>query len=235
MHPLTRIILVLWITSLSVVFAEPLMLLALLLFALLWCILAAPEKLGGLVKALKLLVPVIISVFIVQIIFRREGQLLWSWGIVRIYSEGLVLGLQVAIRLLTIMVSAAILTVLGYQDFRVALKRLPEEISFMIAYMLYLLPVISASFRSYRITLATRGISMRKLKLRDKLKVYKVISLSVLGSLLSESQAQAIELELRGFRRQGKKSFLHRRSFSAVDIGIYLMLGLISISLILWL
>lgn len=232
-HPGTWLVITLWITSIAVLENRIEYLVGLLGVALLISFLANGRKLWGYLKALKILVPVIASVFVVQVLLRRDGDELWRAGFVAIYSGGLALAAQVSLRLVILLVSASILKELAYQDFRLALKWLPAEISFMIAYIVHLLPQLRAQFRLSMQNLSLRGIKIKSLAFKDKLKVYRIVSLTVLGGLLAKSDLQAIQLELRGFRRQGKKSFLHPRSLQLVDYLVLIALVALSALLLL--
>lgn len=232
MHPLSRVLLVLWITSLAVLLRNVSLLSGLLAFSLGLAVLLSRRQLRSLLKSLKAIIPVIFSVFLIQLIFRKEGELLLELGIFRIYSQGLELGLEVALRLLILLVSATLLSVLSYAELRLALKFLPEELSFLISYVMHLLPRLRERLQRVSHQLRQRGIVQKQLSFREKLLVYRILSLAVLASLIQSSELQAIQLELRGFRRQGKKSFLYHRKPSVMDFAMVIVLAGLSFLLV---
>jgi energy-coupling factor transport system permease protein len=228
MHPLSRVLLVLWITSLAVVLRDPWLLLGLVGFSLLLSLLLSRRQLGSLLKSLRVICPVILSVFLIQILFRRGGNKLLDLGLISIYSQGLELGLEVALRLLILLFSATLLSALSYAELRLALRWLPEELSFLISYVLHLLPKLRERLKQVSQGLRQRGIVQKELSLKEKILVYRILSLAVLASLLQSSEMQAIQLELRGFRRQGKKSFLYHRKPSVMDFAMVVVLVVLS-------
>lgn len=227
MHPLSRVLIVLWITSLAVILNDPLLLVALLAFSITLALLLSRRQFSSLLKSVKVIIPVILSVFVIQLIFRKSGEKLLDLGILSIHSEGLLLGLEVGLRLLILLFSATLLSALSYAELRLALKFLPEELSFLISYVLHLLPRLRERLREVSQGLKQRGIVQKELSLKEKILVYRILSLAVLASLIQSSEMQAIQLELRGFRRQGKKSFLYHRKPSWLDLWVcVLLLGL---------
>lgn len=76
--------------------------------------------------------------------------------------------------------------------------------------------------------------AFRKLPLRQKIDVYALTALSVLGGFIFKSGAQAIALELRGFRSKGKTSRLLTRNLGFADLITLLITITISIFLIIF-
>lgn len=224
MHPLSRILLVLWISSLAIILQNPLFLFALLIFSLLWSSLLSLPKLISLLSSLKVLLPLILAVFLSQILFRRGGNMLLKITFLAIYSDGVFFALQVCFRLLILLVSATILSSLSYAELRLSLRYLPEEFSFMISYVLHLLPQLRQQIQVALFSLRNRGIQISRLKYRDRLVIYKTLSLTILAGLIHTSTMQAAQLELRGFRRQGKKTYLYHRKLTLMDGGLVIVL-----------
>ncbi len=175
---------------------------------------------------LKKMLWLIISVSIIQILFRRGGEIIFALGPLKIYSEASNYALMISLRLMVIYFCARSLTKLDFSDYRAAFSKihLPDELSFMVSYMVHLIPQLGARFKAQMAELRERGILLRKLKLKAKLTVYKILALSSLADIILQSGRQAIALELRGFRSEGKSSSLHVRSFGIWDIGILLFL-----------
>ncbi|HPI26786.1 MAG TPA: energy-coupling factor transporter transmembrane component T, partial [Candidatus Cloacimonadota bacterium] len=111
--------------------------------------------------------------------------------------------------------------------------RLPEELSFMISYMAHLVPQLQINFRTQMQELKLRGILVSKLPIKEKLEIYKIISIATVAEIIVQSSSQAIALELRGFRSKGKRSslntlnFTYRDLFAPLWVGLWLLLVLV--------
>ena len=113
--------------------------------------------------------------------------------------------------------------------------RLPEELSFMISYMAHLVPQLSMNFRAQMKELKLRGILISKLPLKEKLEIYKIISIATVAEIILQSSSQAIALELRGFRSKGKRSSLNSQNFSWRDLFVPLWIALLLLPVLIWL
>lgn len=232
LHPFSWVLISLWITSIAVIsHAIPVLglMTALALFA---GFLSRGRALWKYLAGLKRLITLILTLGIIQLLFRRGGELLFSFGVVKIYAEGLQVALEVAVRLIILLIAAGILGRLSFIDFRNAFFYLPQELSFMISYVVHLIPLLRERFQHYLQVLRLRGIQIRKLRLQEKLVIYRIISLSVLGSMLHISDRHALTLELRGFRSRGKKTFLYAERLRLADLLVILLLAGLSLLLL---
>lgn len=181
------------------------------------------------------ILPLLIMITLIQILFaNKSGGQHQILGIA-ISKPGLYQGLLLSLRLLVILFSAKILARMNYQEFDQAFHklRLPEEITFMVYYAVHIVPAVGARIKHLRMLLILRGIELRKLSLRQKIDIYALTALSVLGGFLSKSGAQAIALELRGFRSKGKSSRLRSLAIGFQDLLILLCLASASMILII--
>ncbi|MBM4403075.1 MAG: energy-coupling factor transporter transmembrane protein EcfT [Candidatus Cloacimonetes bacterium] len=226
LHPLTLISIVIWVSSIALLSANLVALTGLMMVSALLCLFNGRIPL----KSLFRLLPVLLIVFILQILFRRGGSMIWSYGWFRITSEGLVMGAQVVFRLSIIYLSAGLLIKLQFNDFRnaFALIRLPEELSFMVCFVIHFIPLLTHRFKDTVILLRYRGLDIRHGSWMRKIKIYRIIALSVLTGLLHNVHYQAIALELRGFRSPGHKTARYRTDLVLLDwlvITLLILLG----------
>lgn len=230
LHPFSWVLISLWITSIAVLSTSLSILCIMIVVALAAGFLSRGKAMFTYLKGLKRLTSLILTLFVVQMVFRRNGDIVFSLGFVHIYSDGLTVALEVSLRLIILLISAGILGRLSFIDFKNAFLLLPQELSFMISYVVHLIPLLRSRFLHYLLVLRLRGLQMKDLKLSQRFKLYRIISLSVLGSMLHISQRQAVALELRGFRSQGKKTFLYKERIRFWDVALYILLAFISLS-----
>ncbi|MCB5252150.1 MAG: energy-coupling factor transporter transmembrane component T [Candidatus Cloacimonadaceae bacterium] len=234
-HPLSFILLCIFYSSLSIALQRPVQLLWLMLWAWLLDYRGGSAALWQRLLGLKKLLWLLLSVFIIQLIFRRGGQILFAFGPLKIYSAALNYSLMISLRLTVIYFCGRSLTKLDFSAYRSAFSKihLPEELSFMVSYMVHLIPQLGARYKGQIAELHDRGLKLKKLKLKAKLTVYKILAISSLVDIILQSGEQAIALELRGFRSKGRRSSLHVLSFGFWDLAILIFLILQGIILLL--
>lgn len=218
-HPLSLILIVLWLSSMAIVVHTPLKLASLFLLSVLSALVFSGAEPVPMLRGLLKLLPLLGVVFLIQVLAVRTGSELLSIGIASVTDQGLERGLAIALRLATIYMAAKVLAKMNYVEFDDAFRKLgfPDEVGFMVAHAAHLIPGITQTLKARRSILAARGISVRKLPMRDKVLVYKIIALDIAGNLLRGVDTRAMALELRGFRSAGKSSRLRVQALGAMD------------------
>jgi len=235
-HPLLHVFICLVLSCLAFMGSEPVKLSMLWFSSFIYAAFRVKAGATGLVKTHWRSLPLLLSLALVQLLFRRQGDLLWQFGIISLSREGANYLAVLSLRLLIVILSAKALAVLDFKEFSTAFHslRLPEEFSFMLSYAVHLVPSLLSSWKGYFQSLKLRGIAINKLSIPNRLKIYKVLALSSLAALIKNSEGQAIALELRGFRSSGERSSMHERRFSFFDwVAIFMIF--LAAALYLWL
>jgi len=234
-HPLSMILIVLWFSAMALIFRQLSALVILLLGCLLFLLGARLITGGTLRRSLLRLLPLMLMIMLIQGLAVKEGKLVLDIGFTSIHQDGLDMGIALSLRILLIFLAAKSLGRMSPMDFDAAFRvlRFPEEISFMVSYAVHLLSGISASLADARRGITKRGIDLKALKLKQKLRLYGIISLRLVSELLQGSEIRAIALELRGFRSGNKTSRLRVYRFSWRDGMIWIVLALGTLGLIL--
>jgi energy-coupling factor transport system permease protein len=232
-HPLSLFLIVLWLTSMAIFVSVPMKLLILLLIAILGVLLFSDADPQGLTRGLKKLLPVLLVIFVIQILANHGGKTLLPLGFLSVTEAGLYKAVGLVLRILVIFIAAKILARMNYVEFDDAFRKLgfPDEAGFMIAHAAHLIPNISRELKAKKDLIIARGIDMKRLPLRDKVKIYKVIALDISGNLLRNVDQRSIALELRGFRSAGKSTRLRSIALGSTDALILLLLVAISMTL----
>lgn len=229
-HPLSLVLLALWFSTAAIFVPQLSWLAAVLILSILFSGFHSGFEPRAWLRQLVKFLPVFLAIIIIQILFVKEGKLLWGASWYAVHSGGLHGGISFCLRLLILFFSASLLLKLDFEDFEAAFTavRLPEELGFMVFYGIHVIPSASRQIGDSRIQLRLRGIDLKKLPLREKIRIYGRISLCVLADVLSRSSLQAISLELRGFRSPGQRSHLHQRRFGAADLTLWTGLALLT-------
>lgn len=225
-HPLLVILAALWFSSLAIFLPDPLWLSVLLLLCLLFRGLLVGFELKLWARQLLKFVPLITVILFFQIIFTDPNVVLNGGHWLDLSGPGFRAGVNISLRLLIVFFSAQVLVRLSYEDFDLAFRalRLPEELCFMVFYVIHLIPAAAELIKRNLRLLRMRGIDLNKLRWQAKLQLNQRISLTVIAGLLSGSDIQATALDLRGFRSSGPRSQLYTRSYGLVDLALIVVL-----------
>jgi len=165
-------------------------------FALLW-------------PRLRFLLILVIFLFIMQLLFRHDGTVLFHWKFITLYSEGMRIALIVSIRLLILLLIVSLLFDIPYYNFILALRgwRFPYELCLMIASTFYFVRMFEEQLKSTKEQLRFREISLRKIFLFKKLKAYSAIIFPVLAQAMHTVRYRAIALDIKGFRLHPTRTY----------------------------
>lgn len=234
LHPLIQVLICLFFSSLVFILGNPLQLLLITLLSMLYAVLRIKGGLPAVLKSIWHSLPLLLSLAIIQLLFNRQGNILWQYGWLRITTWGLYWSGVFALRLFTIILCSKALAALSFPQFQAAFAtlRIPEEFSFMLSYGVQLVPRFLAQIRNFITALHLRGIEFKKLKVRKRIQLYKILAISALAGVISGSTYAAITLELRGFRSSGKRSYLHESRLQGRD-ALAVMVMLLCLGMIL--
>lgn len=161
----------------------------------------------------------ILIIILIQIIFRRGGNVLTEFYLLKITDVGLFYGLSVALRLINLILIAGLLFNISSSEYLLAFKawRVPYEISFLITTVIRFIPDYYRLFIAYRETMYLRNVNIRKLSVKNKLSALVALLIPVLTANLHEVKYRAIALDLKGFRLYPKRTYLYEAKLQSLD------------------
>lgn len=219
LHPLSRIVIVVCLSTASVLYQNLLVMTVGLSVCILLHLLLPVKSNGRIFRFIIRLIPLIFSIFVIQLVFNRNGLGILSLGIITITRNGLNTAISVTLRLLIILLSGAWLWELTPRQFTQAFRtaRLPETLSVMISLSLRFLPMILEKVRKTALQLRTRGLDIRKLSLPGRLRLYRKLIIPVLGWTLKDLKFLAVALDMRGFRNGIRHSNFREKVLTGID------------------
>jgi energy-coupling factor transport system permease protein len=188
--------------------------------------LALKADMAALAKRLKGLLGVIVFVALMQSIFVKRGaDVLSIGGFSVLTTGGLLAAANTILRLGTVIASASVFTLTTSRMMAQGLIQLgvPYEIAFMTFVALKFLPVFSEEFRDTVIAIQLRGVDLKRIPIRDKIKMYAKIMMPVTYSAADRAQKLSYAMELRAFRAMPKRTSRITLRFRASD-HIYLVM-----------
>ncbi len=205
--PRTKLTLIMCLSSLAVLLNHPLLLAVLFLISLLLLMLFG-VSIRSVCKQMRVLLAVVLFITLIQSLFGQGGRALITIGDIGLLTTGgMILATEFFLRMLIIFTSAGILTSCGSRELIQGLvqMKLPYEIAFMAALGIRFLPVFGEEFRDAIIAIQLRGINIKSLKFKQKLRVYAHLLQPVVVGALIKSRALSMSIEMRGFRSFPKR------------------------------
>lgn len=193
--------------------------------------------LNGSLKQYKVMIVILLllglQILVVQLIFCREGVLIYQWGIFKIYSEALPLAITGILKASIIVFSSMqFFTSATPQEFTLMLMKfkVPYRFAMLVGLGVRFLPLMKAEYVSIIDSQRTRGLKMESAW--DKLKGIFPTFMPFLYRAVRRSTETALAMELRGYGRSKKRTFSSDLAIKPYDIAlIATMLLVITISL----
>lgn len=171
-----------------------------------------------------------LQILIVQLIFCREGTLIYQWGILKIYSEAIPLAITGILKAaLIFFASLQFFTSASSQEFTLMLMKfqIPYRYAMLAGLGVRFLPLMKAEYLSIMDSQRTRGLKMESVW--DNLKSIIPTFLPFLYRAVRRSTETALAMELRGYGRSKNRTFSSALVIKQYDIALITMMLLVMI------
>jgi energy-coupling factor transport system permease protein len=171
-------------------------------------------------KALVRLVPVLLTVALVQMLLIKSGNVLLQLGETRIVTiGGLNAAMFMAVRVGVIASCGFIIGSIGFSDFLLAMKaiRVPYELSFVSAMGAKLLPLLAGQMRDSLVSAQLRGANLAKMGLLERFRLYTDVLMPATVTSLMRAEQISWSLELKGFDPGKSRTYWRRLDMSTGD------------------
>ena len=216
--PRTKLLLILILSTLAIIYKQLLFLSLIFIISVLIALLMR-SNLKSIVIKLKRLLGAIFAIALIQSFFIKAGTPIVKIGNLSLLTDfGIYKSIEFILRLGIIISSCSILTTSTSREIVQALVQLhiPYEIAFMVSIAIRFLPVFKDEMTDMIIAIQLRGIDLKKVKIKNKIRIYRYIFLPIVTNSLIKAKELSVAMEMRGFR-----AYPHRTSYN-----ILLMSGL---------
>ena len=208
LDPRTKLVMVLVLSTLALIY-NYLLSLTFILAAATLIAYTMSSDLISILKKLKRLIGVIIAIALVQSIFTKAGNPVISIGSLAIVTDyGLIKALEFILRLSIIIISSVIITTSTSREIVQGLvqMKVPYEIAFMVSIAVRFLPIFRDEMIDMVTALQLRGIDLKKVRFREKIKVYKYLLLPITTNSILKAREIAAAMEMRAFRAHPQRT-----------------------------
>lgn len=211
LNPVTKLIALLAI--IVTVFAIPLWWVAGLIVVLVVVPAAVLSRAGGrlLSISLKILLPIILALFIVQgLTFPGGKTVIWQWGVISVTSEGLMFALGIGSRIIVLVLTSILLVLTTHPgDLMSALteRGMSPKFAYIISSTLQLIPAFKDRADSILLAQQARGLSLKGSPFRRMKVMLPLLSPLVLG-MFTDVEERSTAMEARAFGSIAKRTSL---------------------------
>lgn len=162
-------------------------------------------------NGLKIIFFFIFFTFLMHISFTRGGELLFEWGWLQIYEEGLKQGIFISIRFFTLIVMTTLLTLTtspisitdGLEQLLKPLNALKfpgHELALMMSIALRFIPTLMDETDKIIKAQVARGSDLSSGTLKERLKAVVPLLIPLFISSFKRAEDLAVAMEVRGYR-----------------------------------
>lgn len=194
-------------------------------------------------KGLRPILFLILFTFIVQLFFTREGTVLFEFGWLKIYSEGLRLAIIVSLRFFYLVSITTLVTLttspieltdaieLLLKPFKVV--RVPtHEIALMLSISLRFLPTLAEETEKIMKAQQARGVDLAAGPIKERLRAIIPLLIPLFISAFKRAEDLAIAMEARGYRGGEGRTRLRESKWTARDTGLMGLLAVVALLLV---
>ncbi|MGA9231613.1 MAG: energy-coupling factor transporter transmembrane component T [Exiguobacterium oxidotolerans] len=194
-------------------------------------------------KGLRPILFLIVFTFIVQLFFTREGTVLFEFGWLKIYSEGLRLAIIVSLRFFYLVSITTLVTLttspieltdaieLLLKPFKVV--RVPtHEIALMLSISLRFLPTLAEETEKIMKAQQARGVDLAAGPIKERLRAIIPLLIPLFISAFKRAEDLAIAMEARGYRGGEGRTRLRESKWTARDTGLMGLLVVVALLLV---
>lgn len=194
-------------------------------------------------KGLRPILFLIIFTFIIQLLFTREGAVLFEFGWFKIYEEGLRLAIIVSLRFFYLVSITTLVTLttspieltdaieLLLKPFKVV--RVPtHEIALMLSISLRFLPTLAEETEKIMKAQQARGVDLSAGPIKERLRAIIPLLIPLFISAFKRAEDLATAMEARGYRGGEGRTRLRESKWTARDTGLILLMVVLGLLLV---
>lgn len=194
-------------------------------------------------KGLRPILFLIVFTFIIQLLFTREGAILFEFGWFKIYEEGLRLAIIVSLRFFYLVSITTLVTLttspieltdaieLLLKPFKVV--RVPtHEIALMLSISLRFLPTLAEETEKIMKAQQARGVDLSAGPIKERLRAIIPLLIPLFISAFKRAEDLATAMEARGYRGGEGRTRFRESKWTGRDTGLIVLLIVLGLLLV---
>jgi energy-coupling factor transport system permease protein len=160
--------------------------------------------------SLKILLPLVTLLFIVNGLTYPGDHVLWRWGFLHVTTAGLMFAVNIGSRIVALVLSSVLLVITTHPgDLMSALteRGMSAKFSYIISSTLQLVPAFQARANSILLAQQARGLVLPRNRLRRIKAIFPLVGPLVLGTF-TDVEERSTAMEARGFGSTARRTSL---------------------------
>lgn len=181
---------------------------------------------------------VVFTLFL-HLFLTKEGNLLFQWGWIEVYDEGIKQGLFISVRFFLLILMTSLLTLTttpieitdGLEELLGPLKKVKfpvHELALMMSISLRFIPTLMQETDKIMKAQSARGVDFTGGPVKDRVKAIIPLLIPLFISSFKRAEELAIAMEARGYRGGEGRTKYRQLSWGARDTSMLLALGLVT-------
>lgn len=208
-------------------------------------VLLSRVPLSFIIRGMKPILFIVILTFVLHLFLTKEGDVVFQIGSVKFYSEGLIQGTFISLRLLFLVVFTSLLTLTttpieitdGLETLMNPLKRfrLPvHEFALMMSIALRFIPTLLEEAEKIIKAQSARGVEFTSGPIKERMKAIVPLLIPLFVSSFKRAEDLALAMEARGYRGGEGRTKLRVLTWSLRDNLLLLLLAFLT-AILVWL
>lgn len=180
---------------------------------------------------------------IIHLFFTKEGEIIFQWGWITIYEEGLRQGIFISLRFFLLILMTSLLTLTttpieitdGIEYLLAPLNKIRfpvHELALMMSISLRFIPTLMQETDIIMKAQTARGVDFTGGPIKDRLKAIIPLLIPLFISAFKRAEELAVAMEARGYRGGEGRTKYRQLYWGFVDTGMLLFLALVTVLLI---
>jgi energy-coupling factor transport system permease protein len=190
-------------------------------------------------SGLKPVLWLVVFTFLLHLFLTKEGNLLFQWGWIEVYEEGIKQGLFISLRFFLLILMTSLLTLTttpieitdGLEELLGPLKKVKfpvHELALMMSISLRFIPTLMQETDKIMKAQSARGVDFTGGPVKDRVKAIIPLLIPLFISSFKRAEELAIAMEARGYRGGEGRTKYRQLSWGARDTSMLLALGLVT-------
>lgn len=191
-------------------------------------------------KTIKPIMMIFLFSLVFQVLFNKDGELLYQMGFIKIHTMGIILSIHLFFRMFILIGVAGILTLStspneithGFEDLFKPLKivKVPvETIALTLSIALRFIPFLFDEVERIKIAQQSKGYDIDELGYLSKFKYYSLLLIPLLLSSIQRAEDVANAMEVRAYAAHTEKTRFREYKISRYD---FILMGIFGVLLI---
>jgi energy-coupling factor transport system permease protein len=206
-------------------------------------VLSSKVPIRFLIGGLKLVLWLVLFTLVLHLFFTKEGEIIFEWGWITIYEEGLKKGIFISLRFFLLILMTSLLTLTttpieitdGIEVLLDPLKKIKfpvHELALMMSISLRFIPTLMQETDKIMKAQMARGVEFSSGPLKERVKAIIPLLIPLFIGSFKRAEELAVAMEARGYRGGEGRTKYRLLKWSLLDTSMIVLLAVVTAALV---